>query len=233
MAGNRRRMAGRARCTSPRASVSDTNVWQFAVLPTAEAYCAATPTECVPVFGTAVSSVTKTASLVPTSRFEKTVWFSSLRPVGHWRGDQFRQSLRRFWAVAARRNSSWAPHGPRSRRRSRRRMRLRCATNISTFFRGDADFDHAYYADKHLPMVMKRLNASGMLRYEVDKRLAGGGPGARKHGLSQELFAHVFEEVLLAPALEHAVGDLDVAQVPSTGDHLRLMAAVAQARDLP
>ena len=51
--------------------------------------------------------------------------------------------------------------------------------------------------------------------------------------IEQELFAHVLEEVLLAPALEHAVGDLDVAQVPSTGDHLRLMAGVAQARDLP
>ena len=37
----------------------------------------------------------------------------------------------------------------------------------------------------------------------------------------------------LSPALEHAVGDFDVAQVPSTGDHLRLMAAVAQARHLP
>ena len=37
--------------TSPRASVSDTKVWQFAVLPSAEAYCAATPTECVPFFG--------------------------------------------------------------------------------------------------------------------------------------------------------------------------------------
>src|SRR6266403_266029 len=34
--------------TSPLASVSDTRVWQFAVLPSAEAYCAATPTECVP-----------------------------------------------------------------------------------------------------------------------------------------------------------------------------------------
>src|SRR3979490_742393 len=29
--------------TSPRASVSDTRVWQLAVLPSAEAYCAATP----------------------------------------------------------------------------------------------------------------------------------------------------------------------------------------------
>jgi hypothetical protein len=38
-------------------------------------------------------------------------------------------------------------------------------------------FDHAYYAGKHLPMVMERLKGSGMLRYEVDKGLAGGGPG--------------------------------------------------------
>jgi uncharacterized protein (TIGR02118 family) len=39
-------------------------------------------------------------------------------------------------------------------------------------------FDHAYYASKHLPLVMERLKDSGMLRYEVDKGLAGGGPGA-------------------------------------------------------
>lgn len=43
-------------------------------------------------------------------------------------------SLRRFWAVAARRNSSFAPHGPRSRSLPRPRMRLRCANSISTFF---------------------------------------------------------------------------------------------------
>src|SRR6266581_1803215 len=53
---------------SPRASVSDTNVWQLAVLPSAEAYCAPTPTECLPFFGIAVSSITNTASLPPTSR---------------------------------------------------------------------------------------------------------------------------------------------------------------------
>src|SRR3974390_1296058 len=51
--------------------------------------------------------------------------------------------------------------------------------------------------------------------------------------IEQELFSHVLEEVLLSPALEHAVGDLDVAQIPPAGDHLRLMAALAQARDLP
>jgi uncharacterized protein (TIGR02118 family) len=39
-------------------------------------------------------------------------------------------------------------------------------------------FDHGYYASKHLPMVMERLKESGMLRYEVDKGVAGGGAGA-------------------------------------------------------
>src|SRR5215813_12663425 len=51
--------------------------------------------------------------------------------------------------------------------------------------------------------------------------------------VDEELFAHVLEEVLLSPALEHAVGDFDVAQIPSAGDHCRLMAVVAQARYLP
>src|ERR1700758_4207006 len=51
-----------------RASVSDTRVWQLAVLPSAEAYCAATPTECVPFFDIALSSITNTASRPPTSR---------------------------------------------------------------------------------------------------------------------------------------------------------------------
>src|SRR5580692_6082041 len=53
--------------TSLRANVSDTMVWQFAVLPSAEAYCGATPTECVPFLGIAVSSITSTASPPPTS----------------------------------------------------------------------------------------------------------------------------------------------------------------------
>src|SRR6266576_1395745 len=44
-------------------------------------------------------------------------------------------SLRRFWAVAARWNSSRAPFGPRNRSRSSFKMRLRWANSISTFFR--------------------------------------------------------------------------------------------------
>ena len=50
-----------------RASVSDTSVWQLAVLPSAEAYCGATPTECDPFFGSAVSSTTRTALAPPIS----------------------------------------------------------------------------------------------------------------------------------------------------------------------
>ena len=43
-------------------------------------------------------------------------------------------SLWRFWAVAARINSSFAPHDPRNRSRPNPRMRLRWAKSISTFF---------------------------------------------------------------------------------------------------
>ena len=44
-------------------------------------------------------------------------------------------SLRRFWAVAARWNSSRAPFGPRNRSRSSFKMRLRWANSISPFLR--------------------------------------------------------------------------------------------------
>ena len=53
--------------TSPRARVSDTRVWQLACLPSAEAYCGATPTEALPFFGSAVSSTTSTASSLLSS----------------------------------------------------------------------------------------------------------------------------------------------------------------------
>ncbi len=48
-------------------------------------------------------------------------------------------SLRRFWAVAARRNSSRAPFGPRSRSRSSLRMRLRCAEQHLDLLRSRRD----------------------------------------------------------------------------------------------
>jgi hypothetical protein len=48
-------------------------------------------------------------------------------------------NFRRFWAVAARRNSLRAPLGPRNRSRSSFKMRLRWASNISTFLRRRRD----------------------------------------------------------------------------------------------
>src|SRR4030095_8120842 len=40
-----------------------------------------------------------------------------------------------------------------------------------------ARFDHAYYRDKHMPLVKKRMGDS-CKSYTVDKGLAGGAPGA-------------------------------------------------------
>lgn len=39
-------------------------------------------------------------------------------------------------------------------------------------------FDHDYYVHKHMPMVGERLKPFGLIRYEVDRGLAGGAPGA-------------------------------------------------------
>ena len=41
-----------------------------------------------------------------------------------------------------------------------------------------ARFDHDYYARKHLPMVADRLRSFGLVRYEIDKGIAGGAPGS-------------------------------------------------------
>lgn len=40
-----------------------------------------------------------------------------------------------------------------------------------------ARFDHAYYRDKHMPLVKARLG-DACKYYTVDKGLAGGAPGA-------------------------------------------------------
>jgi len=37
-------------------------------------------------------------------------------------------------------------------------------------------FDHGYYRDTHMPLVEKLLGAA-LLRYTVDRGLAGGAPG--------------------------------------------------------
>jgi uncharacterized protein (TIGR02118 family) len=40
-----------------------------------------------------------------------------------------------------------------------------------------ARFDHAYYRDKHMPLVARRLGQA-CLSYSIDKGLAGGAPDA-------------------------------------------------------
>ena len=39
-------------------------------------------------------------------------------------------------------------------------------------------FDHEYYKNKHMKLVAERLKGFGLIRYEVDKGVAGGAPGA-------------------------------------------------------
>ena len=39
-------------------------------------------------------------------------------------------------------------------------------------------FDHEYYAQKHMPMVLDLLKGVGMTRYEIDRGLTGGAPGS-------------------------------------------------------
>jgi len=60
------------------------------------------------------------------------VWLHAVLRFGS--GTNFASFLR-FWAAAARMNSSWAPVGPFNLSRSSLRMRLRCANSISTFLR--------------------------------------------------------------------------------------------------
>jgi uncharacterized protein (TIGR02118 family) len=39
-------------------------------------------------------------------------------------------------------------------------------------------FDLDYYAKKHMPLVKERWGSMGLIRYEIDKGVAGGAPGS-------------------------------------------------------
>jgi uncharacterized protein (TIGR02118 family) len=51
---------------------------------------------------------------------------------------------------------------------------------VSVFYPNDPGkkFDHDYYAASHMPMVLDRLKSNGMTRYEMDRGVGGGLPGA-------------------------------------------------------
>lgn len=44
-------------------------------------------------------------------------------------------------------------------------------------YQDGARFDHAYYRDRHMPLVKEKLG-DAVLRYTVDRGVAGGAPGA-------------------------------------------------------
>ena len=86
------------------------------------------------------------------------------------RGSTSLASLRRFCATAASRNSSLAPNGPRNRRRLRRRIRLRCANSISTFFRSRRDW-------RYSGVPARSLTASRAASWTLLGTLRCGCPG--------------------------------------------------------
>ena len=78
--------------------------------------------------------------------------------------------------------------------------------------------------------LVERRAARGWARCGWGRRVR---PGSRTRASSRNSSRSVLEEVLLSPTLEHAIGDLDVGQVPAVGDDLGLVAIVGQSRDLP
>jgi len=49
---------------------------------------------------------------------------------------------------------------------------------VSVYYPNTGKFDLDYYENKHMAMVAQRLNPLGLLRWEIDKGLAGGTPDA-------------------------------------------------------
>ena len=73
-----------------------------------------------------------------------------------------------------------------------------------------ARFDHAYYRDRHLPLLKSRLGAT-CLWYTIDKGLAGGAPGAPAPYVAM---CHVFcdsvesFQTAMAPHAAEIMGDI-------------------------
>jgi hypothetical protein len=98
-----------------------------------------------------------------------------------------RASRLRFWAVAARRNSSLAPFGPLKRRRARRRIRLRCA--IASRLSSDGD------SWPRSPLWLRStIPRASVDRGQHDKRSCVAAfrlsPRQRKHNPSDQLRVH-------------------------------------------
>jgi uncharacterized protein (TIGR02118 family) len=57
---------------------------------------------------------------------------------------------------------------------------LQCMVSIAVLYPNLSGrrFDHEYYNQRHMPFLMKLLRSSGLIRYEIDKGLAGVAPGS-------------------------------------------------------
>ena len=47
----------------------------------------------------------------------------------------------------------------------------------SVFYPGEGMFDHGYYINSHIPLLEKLMKPYGLVHVEVDRGIAGGGPG--------------------------------------------------------
>jgi uncharacterized protein (TIGR02118 family) len=78
------------------------------------------------------------------------------------------------------------------------------------------EFDHAYYAQTHMPLVMDRLKSYGLIRYEIDTGLAGGAPGSPAPFIGAgRLYFHSLEDFQKALA---AHGPEILSDVPNYTD---------------
>ena len=82
-----------------------------------------------------------------------------------------------------------------------------------------ARFDHAYYRDKHMPLVKARMGEH-CLSYTVDKGLAGGAPGSPAMMLSSTRLPRPFalrvsSDATRKPYSASALGCTKVSRAPS------------------
>lgn len=82
--------------------------------------------------------------------------------------------------------------------------------NVLYPFSEGARFDHAYYRDKHMPMLATKLG-SACLCYEIDVGIAGGVPGSPSPYLTScSVFCDSIESLqqALAPHAREIMADI-------------------------
>ena len=92
-------------------------------------------------------------------------------------------------------------------------------------------FDHAYYRDRHMPMVKARL-ASACAYYTVEKGLAGRAPGAQPAFVAMCVFICGSVEGYQAALQEHAAEILsDITNYTDIAPLVRISEVVVERSD--